>query len=318
MTCFKLREKKEETHQTRKPYLAERNLFSRIISAFKEALFPTKCLVCGSFFHPAQGKRVRLQEKKFSVKVSMNCSNGGAYKERSAASSLKEKFRFDRLFTPFLCSACLAGFAPVESPICISCGIMFKSREGDDHFCGDCIKLPKKFKTARAPGIYDQALMRAIHCFKYKGKIQLARPFGALLFASFLNLWDIRDIDMVIPVPLHMKRLRDRGFNQAYLLVKNWKALAMDLNIEWHDITIDRCALVRNKWTEPQTGLGRKKRIKNIKNAFKVDDPSKIDTKRILVVDDVYTTGATANECAKALLKSGAKSVDVLTLARAM
>ena len=75
---------------------------------------------------------------------------------------------------------------------------------------------------------------------------------------------------------------------------------------------------MRSRWTEPQTGLGRKKRLKNIKNAFKINDSSKIPGKRILLVDDVYTTGATVNECAKTLISDGAKRVDVLTLARAM
>ncbi|PLX53179.1 MAG: hypothetical protein C0611_06545, partial [Desulfobacteraceae bacterium] len=76
--------------------------------------------------------------------------------------------------------------------------------------------------------------------------------------------------------------------------------------------------LVRKRWTEPQTGLGRKERLKNIKNAFGVSDSSKVKGKKILLVDDVYTTGATVNECAKVLMKAGAACVDVLTLARAM
>ncbi|MDY6793050.1 MAG: ComF family protein [Thermodesulfobacteriota bacterium] len=196
--------------------------------------------------------------------------------------------------------------------------MMFKSREGDDHLCEDCIKQPKYFKIARAPGIYDQALMKAIHCLKYKGKIQLARPFGMLLFAAFIRFWDMDKIDLIIPVPLHSKRIKARGFNQAYLLVRKWKQLAMALSAETPAVTIDRNILVRKKWTEPQTGLGRKKRLKNIKNAFSVNNCSKIAGKRILVVDDVLTTGATVNECAKTLISHGAKRVDVLTLARAM
>jgi ComF family protein len=83
-------------------------------------------------------------------------------------------------------------------------------------------------------------------------------------------------------------------------------------------IPVDKDILARKKWTASQTGLGRKERLQNIKNAFVVNDTSKIEGKRILLVDDVYTTGATANECAKVLLKGGSKQVDVLTLARAM
>jgi len=84
------------------------------------------------------------------------------------------------------------------------------------------------------------------------------------------------------------------------------------------DIPVARDVLERRRWTEPQTGLGRKKRLTNVKNAFSVNDHSIIAGKRILLVDDVFTTGATANECAKVLLKGGAEHVDVLTLARAM
>jgi predicted amidophosphoribosyltransferase len=90
------------------------------------------------------------------------------------------------------------------------------------------------------------------------------------------------------------------------------------LNDELPDIPVARDVLERRRWTEPQTGLGRKKRLTNVKNAFSVNDHSKIAGKRILLVDDVFTTGATANECAKVLLKGGAEHVDVLTLARAM
>ena len=291
---------------------------SRIINAFERAFFPARCMVCGSFFHSNLSRSVCLPEKEFKDKKSLAFDYVQDSQGQRVASCLNGDFKFDRLFSPYLCSACLARYAPVESPICVRCGIMFKSREGDDHLCGDCIKEPKGFKLARAPGIYDLTLMKAIHCFKYSGKIQMARPFGMLLFAAFIRFWDIKNIDLIVPVPLHTKRLKERGFNQAYLLVRNWKRLAMTLSIDMPDITVDRNILVRSRWTEPQTGLGRKKRMKNIKNAFKVNDCSRIVGKRILLVDDVLTTGATVNECAKTLISDGAKRVDVLTLARAM
>ncbi|MBW2606781.1 MAG: ComF family protein [Deltaproteobacteria bacterium] len=301
-----------------KQHLKANNFFSRIINAFKMAFFPARCMVCGSFFHSNLSRSVCLPEKEFKDKKFLAFDYMQDSQEQRVTSCLNGDFKFDRLFSPYLCSTCLARYAPVESPICIRCGIMFKSREGDDHLCGDCIKEPKRFKIARAPGIYDRTLMKAIHCLKYRGKIQMARPFEMLLFAAFVRFWDIKNVDLVVPVPLHLKRLRERGFNQAYLLVRNWKRLAMDLKIEMPDITIDRNVLVRSRWTEPQTGLGRKKRMKNIKNAFKVNDCSRIAGKRILLVDDVLTTGATVNECAKTLIGDGAKRVDVLTLARAM
>ncbi len=294
------------------------NIYSRIINAFARALFPARCPVCGSFFHSNMSRSVGLPEKELKDKKSLAFDQVQDSQEQRVISCLNGDFKFDRLFSPYLCSACLERYAPVESPICIRCGMMFKSREGDDHLCGDCIKEPKRFKIARAPGIYDRTLKKAIHCLKYRGKIQMARPFGMLLFAAFIRFWDIKNIDLIIPVPLHTKRLKERGFNQSYLLVRNWKQLAAKLSIEMSDIAVERNVLVRSRWTEPQTGLGRKKRMKNIKNAFKVNDCSRIAGKRILLVDDVLTTGATVNECAKTLLSDGAKRVDVLTLARAM
>jgi len=195
---------------------------------------------------------------------------------------------------------------------------MFKSREGEDHICGDCIESPKRFRIARASGAYVQTFMEVIHCFKYKEKIHLARPLGKLLFSTFVRYWNIDNIDIVIPVPLHKKRLRKRGFNQAFLLIKNWEDIAGFLNIEIPYIQKEDDIFIRSGWAEPQTGLGRKKRMTNIKDVFSVKNSYKIVDKSILLVDDVYTTGATADECARVLLHCGAKQVDVLTLARAM
>ena len=160
--------------------------------------------------------------------------------------------------------------------------------------------------------------MAVIHCFKYKGKTQLSRPLGALLFAVFINFWDKMSMDLIVPVPLHGKKLRRRGFNPSFLLVKDWMRIAEFLHVKIPDIPIAINVLERKRWTEPQTGLGRKERLANVKNAFNMKNGMKIKGKRILLVDDVYTTGATVNECAKVLLKGGAGQVDVLTLARAV
>ncbi|NNL41725.1 MAG: ComF family protein [Desulfobacterales bacterium] len=290
----------------------------RIIKAAERVLFPTKCIVCDTFIHSNLPQSIRWTKKKYKDKLPVVLNVAQHPEEEKLASRLTEDFKFSRLFSPYLCPACILQYAPVESPICISCGIMFKSREGDDHLCENCINQPNRFQVARAPGIYDRSLMKVIHHLKYRGKIQLARPLGWLLFAAFIRFWDINQIDLVIPVPLHLRRLRQRGFNQAYLLVRKWKQLAAKLSINISDIAVERNMLVRSRWTEPQTGLEREKRMKNIKNAFQVNHCFKISEKRILLVDDVFTTGATVNECAKTLLSSGAKRVDVLTLARAM
>jgi ComF family protein len=171
---------------------------------------------------------------------------------------------------------------------------------------------------ARAPLVYDQTILNVVHCYKYKGKIQLAGPLGGLLLATFNCFWDKDSIDVIVPVPLHFKRLRKRGFNQVFLLIRNWKKFAAASHIDLSGVRIERNAIVRAASTSPQTGLGRKARMTNIKNAFKIQYKEKIKDKTILLVDDVYTTGATVNECARLLLKGGANHVDVLTLARAI
>ncbi|MDL1968963.1 MAG: ComF family protein [Deltaproteobacteria bacterium] len=283
---------------------ANGGLFIWMARALKEAVWPSKCLVCRSFFQPTV-----YENYNFPVKI-FNDESMLAYNKKSA---------FHKLMRPFLCSACSTDFVPVESPFCCICGIMFKSRIGDDHVCGECIKSPKKFRMARTMGVYEGALMKTIQCLKYKGKIQLARPLGMLLFFTFIKYWNNKNrIDLIVPVPLHIKRFRKRGFNQAYLLIREWFSYADAFNVELSYSKIEKNALIMNKQTESQTGLDRKQRQANIKNAFSLGNSSKITGESILLIDDVYTTGATADECAKVLIKGGAKSVDVLTLARGM
>ena len=117
------------------------------------------------------------------------------------------------------------------------------------------------------------------------------------------------DIDLVAPVPLHRKRLRQRGFNQAYLLVRRWQLP--------EGTAVVRDLLTRTRDTAPQTGMDRRQRRGNIKNAFCMTRPGQGTGKRVLLVDDVLTTGATAEACAEALIRDGAQRVDVLTPARA-
>ena len=141
--------------------------------------------------------------------------------------------------------------------------------------------------------------------------IKLFALLGIVLLAAFLHFWDGGDIDLILPVPLHPKRFRQRGFNQAYQLASDWKHIDSGLAAATR-------LLVRRRATAPQTGLGKAQRRHNIRNAFGVQQPEAIRSQRILLIDDVYTTGATADECARVLLQCGAARVDVLTLARAV
>ena len=270
------------------------NLLPKFYQLVQEAVFPPKCLVCGNFFQPPESAPIG---RELQLTLQINVLS---------------------LLSPFLCPVCIRGLVAVESPLCSCCGLPFKSRQGEDHHCGDCIASPKNFRFARAAVVYEQISTEIIHCFKYKGKLQLARPLSELLLTTFRLFWDKDSIDLIVPVPLHIKRHMKRGFNQAYLLIRNWHTDAAQYLFDFSDLQIERNVLIRTVPTAPQTALGRKRRATNIKNVFDLTDKKKILDKRILLIDDVYTTGATVNECARLLLKHGAKHVDVLTLARAV
>ena len=215
-----------------------------------------------------------------------------------------------------MCPACAADFVPVGSPLCTVCGIMFKSSHGPDHVCGECRRLPRRFRSARAAGIYEKSLMTALQQLKYKGCVELAAPLGWLLLSAFYK-WYRTDIpDLIIPVPLHARKQRQRGFNQAWLLLREWQRPAPD---GYPVLTADRFRkdlLVRTRMTRSQTTLSRRERQENVRGAFVLKDKTSVKGQSVLLVDDVYTTGATVNECARVLMTGGAVRVDVLTAAR--
>jgi ComF family protein len=188
----------------------------------------------------------------------------------------------------------------------------------DGALCGNCIVKPKEFRIARSAMVYNHQSMAIIHRFKYDGKIQLAAPLGGLLLNTYLRYWPAETIDLILPVPLHIKKFRRRGFNQAYLMISACKAISGEKPFAGFHKRLRTDVLIRNRATVPQTGLGRRQRLKNIKGVFSVCLPEAVKGRRALVVDDVYTTGSTVNECARTLLDAGAANVDVLTLARAV
>ena len=206
------------------------------------------------------------------------------------------------------CRTCTENFQKISSPLCPICGVPLLPDIEEDHLCENCIRTRPFFEAARAPYFYEDILMTAIHQFKYKGKKIFADPLGALLF-RFATSWvqESRTL-LTIPVPLHPKRLRERGFNQSLLLARY---VAKQLETE-----LDFLSLRRVRHTSPQTALGRKERRKNVRNAFQVVNPSAVKAREVLLVDDVATTGNTLNECAKALRRAGCKKVLCLTIAR--
>jgi ComF family protein len=266
--------------------------FERFYKILLNAIFPTRCQICRSFFHHDKSSNLIQIKKTGTTNIS-----------------------FKKAMEGFLCPNCVENFSEVKSPKCSICGFMFKSRDGEDHICGKCIKNPLKFQKARAYGLYDRALRTSIHSLKYHRKTYLAEPLGMLLFSTFIQNWNPEDIHIIIPIPLHKGRLRNRGFNQAFQLIKKWPEWMKISGLDHFDIQIDQDIMFRKRKTRAQVGMGRKERIANIKGVFEVREPSKIIGKNLLLIDDVLTTGATANECVKTLVENGAENVDVLTLA---
>lgn len=266
-----------------------------------EAVFPQRCRACGSFWS---------SEPIFSA----------VGEPHPAASDQDDGLAdvFKTVALPFLCPDCIASFEAVTSPLCGRCGVMFQSRVGEDHLCSDCIRHQGKFRRARAVGVYNGALMALIHQLKYRAGLALVGPIGQLLQEAFRRHWQPEEIDMVLPIPLHNRRLRQRGFNQAQMLVDAWGNAVRKEHRDWHRFPKVRKIIVRFRPTAPQTGLAKAERRRNIRHAFKVVDRDAVQGRHILLVDDVYTTGSTAEEVAHELKRNGADTVDVLTVARTM
>jgi ComF family protein len=226
--------------------------------------------------------------------------------------------QFKAWMSAYLCQRCAGQFGEVRSPLCVQCGEPFVSPHGPDHLCGQCLEQPFHFQKARAAGLYQGALRAVIHHLKYQYRDNLAQPLGRLLWQTLRTHWEPAALDRIVPVPLHPRRLRQRGFNQAYALIRQWPGLARQSGLAVGPDWIDPAVLRRHKITQPQTGLSKKERAANLRQAFQVTAPDRIQGQRILLVDDVFTTGATADACAQALLKAGAAEISVLTLARAV
>jgi ComF family protein len=184
----------------------------------------------------------------------------------------------------------------------------FSSGLEENRFCGACLRKRPFYEALGAPYVYEGALMESIHRFKYEERTHLANSLGTLL-ASFTRGWcQEANVFLVMPVPLHPKRLRERGFNQSLLLARH---VASCMNAD-----LDFLSLRRIRDTLPQTGLDRDKRPKNVRRAFEIKDPETVKERSVILVDDVATTGSTLNECARVLKTAGCVQVLCTVLAR--
>ena len=208
-----------------------------------------------------------------------------------------------------LCQTCIADFRHISSPLCPICGVPFPSEIKEDHPCEDCLRKRPFYDSAVAPYRYEGPILEAVHRFKYGAKSFLAGSLGPLL-SRFTEerIKEPRHL-LTMPVPLHPKRVRERGFNQSLLLARHVaRGLKSDL---------DFLSLKRVRYTLPQTKLAKKERQRNVRGAFELNNRDAVKGKTILLVDDVVTTGNTMNECARVLKKGGSGKVFCVSLARA-
>lgn len=201
----------------------------------------------------------------------------------------------------WFCDDCLASVEPVPHPLCPRCG----RPAPVERLCAQCRIHPLRLDGIRSVAVHDGALRQAIHHLKYRRRRELALTLGGLLF----EYWQEANLptDLVIPVPLHPSRQKERGFNQAGLLAS---VLAERARLPLNDRH-----LTRTRATPPQVGLGAEERKVNVQDAFTWEG-NRLEGVRVLLIDDVCTTGATLEACAVALRAGGAGSVWALTLAR--
>ena len=212
---------------------------------------------------------------------------------------------------PHFCSDCWNTIVLPSHSHCSRCDRPFVSPVATvyspTHMCYSCSERPPSYTKAWTLYPYQSPLRDAICLFKYRGKVSLAASLARLMID---RLPALDSIDLIMPVPLHAGRLREREFNQSLLLADRiGRHLCMPVS----------CAdLIRTVPSPAQTTLSRKERLKNLRGAFAVTRPESIVGKRILLIDDVFTTGATVNECAKTLRKAGSGDVFALTLGRTL
>ena len=211
--------------------------------------------------------------------------------------------------TRYLCETCWNKISKNQPPFCIKCGMTLPGSAQEKPQCESCSKKDYVFTRAWSTGLYQGILKECIHLLKYNKKVFMAAPLGKLMTDFIKCYLDFGNIDLIIPVPLHPARLREREFNQSALL-------AEQINKRFN-IPLSLNNLVKVRPTRPQAGLSGKERQANIQLAFKIKNSSLFSEKNVLLVDDVFTTGSTINECSTALLQSEINNIYVLTLARA-
>lgn len=256
-----------------------------MLLAVREAFFPLKCQACGFFLEPGD--------------------SGPEY-------ALGKKNHHARSIDSVLCAKCSTDLKSPSSPMCLICGRTLQSGVSDRR-CGNCITDPPSYDSVRSAFFYEGAARRIVHSMKYRGMTRLATFMGEATAGKF-EAHGSSCLKVVIPVPLHAGKLRQRGYNQAALIAESISLASKGSAHEPLEFHLD--ILERTVNTRTQAGLHRKERKANVKNAFRVKAPEKVMGRHVILVDDVFTTGATVSECAKVLKLAGAFRVSVYTFAR--
>jgi len=211
--------------------------------------------------------------------------------------------KLDKNASMCICEKCMELLPFIKGHFCEKCG---KPKRSEGESCKECYGEKIHFEQAVSVFEYTASIQRLIHRFKYKGERYLSHCLGGFL-AKKLKEQRNWDYSGIVAVPLHKKRQCERGFNQSELLSQ---VLA-----ERVEVPVLSDTLIRIKETSVQAGLGRQERFANLKQAFHIRDKEGIIGKRIVLVDDIFTTGSTVNECSRVLIEAGAEKVYVLTVA---
>ncbi len=204
------------------------------------------------------------------------------------------------------CDQCDCGFRYLEPPFCRICGC--KVFGGDEYapLCGECLRNSPPYLIARSVVRYEPQIQRLVHKLKYGLDLSVIPAISELICGY--DMAEFADIDCIVVVPLYLRRLRRRGLNQAVILARLFFPDRLTcIHSNW---------LIRTRNTVPQTELGGRERRRNMRGAFQVRTVNKLQGARVCLVDDVFTTGTTVKECSRVIMKSGAREVKVLTLAR--
>lgn len=201
-----------------------------------------------------------------------------------------------------ICKECRKKILPVEEPRCKKCGKPI--REAEKEYCYDCTMIRHVFEEGRSIWIHKEPVSRAVYALKYQNRRIYAKAFGEEMAYQYGYYLREKKVELIVPVPLHRKKMRIRGYNQA--------ALVAEVLGEITGISVDEDILVRVKNTKPLKQLNDKERRRSIRGAFSVR--KSVWAKTIVLIDDIYTTGSTLDEAARVLLKAGAEKVYFLTI----